>query len=777
MINVFIDARCYQDPDYAQRGIGRSTLALLRRCPAPLRAGLKFIALCDSALPLVSAEAAEVFDETRFAVRSARKRAIFFNPSPLTHPSLFTAPLLSGPATLRTAYVHDLIPYDSSEGFAGARGYVDYRRSLQELKRYDLFFTNSFYTRERLAAVLNLPLARIERCGIAPRPGFVGAEERPLDPFEAGVLAPVLRAQKPLFASIAGEAPRKNIETALAAVRILNERLRGRYRLAIAGRYGSEKRERLSALYPQEAVFVPEISDEALAVLLRRAIAVLVPSRIEGFSLPLVETIAAGGLVLASDIAAHRELVACREALFPADNAEELADRMGAIAADPALRARLIAAERRAIEGLTEEAVGERFWSRLIAEFASAPIAATALPVPAIAGAARPLFAFLSPYAPQYSGIALGCTHLLKALSEKAVVDLFTERQSAAPEHPYLRWIRSLETARNLRGYDAVVYVLGNSNFHHGEIYRLSQSERCGDYCLLGDSVMVDMQYERRGPEGAAQYAGRILGREVSAAEYRSWLARPLTLPILGQEEFLADGWRPIVYSRPTQAEMERRSGAAVRWVPHPVTASFEPQRLTARRRVEARLELGFSDDEITIVTAGVLTKVKGPVESVVALRDLADWGLRPRLVFIGPCQPALQKELEALAESYGVGGRVSFAGQLDRARYEDHILAADVGLQLRKVPFGQTSGGLADCIAGGLATVANRAMAAAIDAPSYVSTVPDLFSPLLIAEKIAETADRSRRETRSTDEERLDYVEAHSPAKMADGFLDLIDW
>jgi glycosyltransferase involved in cell wall biosynthesis len=50
------------------------------------------------------------------------------------------------------------------------------------------------------------------------------------------------------------------------------------------------------------------LSDERLRAVVAGADALCMPSRYEGFGLPLLETLAAGRPVLASDIAAHREV-------------------------------------------------------------------------------------------------------------------------------------------------------------------------------------------------------------------------------------------------------------------------------------------------------------------------------------------------------------------------------------------------------------------------------------------------------------------------------------
>ncbi len=57
-------------------------------------------------------------------------------------------------------------------------------------------------------------------------------------------------------------------------------------------------------------VVLPRADDATLAALYAGASFTLVPSRYEGFSLPVVESLACGTPVIASDIAAHRALVA-----------------------------------------------------------------------------------------------------------------------------------------------------------------------------------------------------------------------------------------------------------------------------------------------------------------------------------------------------------------------------------------------------------------------------------------------------------------------------------
>ena len=98
-----------------------------------------------------------------------------------------------------------------------------------------------------------------------------------------------------------------------------------RARLVIIGRRGRHSEnatdliDRSRVLGPS-VVEVGELDDEGLAILMRGARALLAPSLIEGFGLPIAEALALRVPVIASNIAAHREVgVDCAEYLDPLD--------------------------------------------------------------------------------------------------------------------------------------------------------------------------------------------------------------------------------------------------------------------------------------------------------------------------------------------------------------------------------------------------------------------------------------------------------------------------
>src|SRR5215469_2259535 len=105
---IVLDLRCLQDPNFANRGVGRHALLMLRHAPSNIR----IVGLTDSSLPSLPPEAHDVLAVTRangYAVSRAGipsyQPACVVMLSPMTHDPLFLARLLSNPAVLRAAVV------------------------------------------------------------------------------------------------------------------------------------------------------------------------------------------------------------------------------------------------------------------------------------------------------------------------------------------------------------------------------------------------------------------------------------------------------------------------------------------------------------------------------------------------------------------------------------------------------------------------------------------------------------------------------------------------
>jgi glycosyltransferase involved in cell wall biosynthesis len=97
-----------------------------------------------------------------------------------------------------------------------------------------------------------------------------------------------------------------------------------------------------------------------LGALYAGALAVVLPSWLEGFGLPPVEGLAAGAPAIASDLRVFREVLGGGALYVPPGDAEALAGALLSLERDPALRSRLLAAGQARIAPLTWTATARR---------------------------------------------------------------------------------------------------------------------------------------------------------------------------------------------------------------------------------------------------------------------------------------------------------------------------------------------------------------------------------------------------------------------------------
>ena len=150
--------------------------------------------------------------------------------------------------------------------------------------------------------------------------------------------------------------PRKDLPTLVAAMaRLARQRgagggALGDTRLVLAGfpgwrqggRIPTEDRDALG----ERLVEVGTVPDATLWALYRGAALFAFPSRHEGFGLPVLEAMGQGTAVLCSDIPALREVAGTAAAFAPVGDVAGWAERIQALLADDAERARLGAAGR-----------------------------------------------------------------------------------------------------------------------------------------------------------------------------------------------------------------------------------------------------------------------------------------------------------------------------------------------------------------------------------------------------------------------------------------------
>nr|WP_253203518.1 glycosyltransferase [Methylosinus sp. KRF6] len=730
---VYVDARCLQQADYRNRGIGRHFRGLLKAIPSDLRSATKLVALVDPAEPILSLSDVAIFDEVtdRFVPVD---NAILFNGAPLNNGERWRVP--PGSHVIRVGIVHDFIAHD----FPGLIRSDSLARSLLrntlELRSYDLLLPNSQTSENRQKALVSSSIASIVT-GIVVKDDFFASERREVSQYEF---------PDRFFLVAAGDNPRKNVETAIKAFGRGASTFGGAHLIIVGGYDWAAQARVRSSVGPIEAVdwsrvhFLPHVSDDTLAEGYRRAVATIVPSFIEGFSMPIVEAIASGGIVIASSCEAHRELV--EFPLFDPKSADELAELMTSSANDAAWRAKATALQKGAADRFRSEAIGDRVWPQILSFRRSAPSSADVGPrteVSARRRGDRPNILFVTPYPPEATGVGQLHAEGMPAFLERADVTVATlkaPRRAMGVRHP--RVIRPDDII--FSDYDRIFYVIGNALYHtfvHDMLL-----ERGGEV-ILHDSRLFEYYLNVRGIERTAKMAGAALGRQVGQEEVSAWEKDRRKLPTPMLDEVVEASSRLFVFTPTQQQAIRQFYGKEAILQPIPLHIGFEEALFTPRRMAAARNNVGFNSNALDICSFGSVDASKGCYEILLLLNQLRAYGCKAKLHFVGACDPNLEARMKELfIGPLGMTDLVSFHGAVKQDVYTDFLLAADLGIQFRRVGFGQPSGALTECIATGVWTIANDALVDAHRAPHYVRRVSDRLSPLSIALTILELMD-----------------------------------
>jgi glycosyltransferase involved in cell wall biosynthesis len=642
----------------------------------------------------------------------------------MTHDPSWLLSLLTDPSLFKATLFYDLIPLEEPERYlVSTLAQADFVTCVYWLRAYDCFAAISDHSGKALC----------QEAGVAPERVFVSgvAIRHSLEPLDGEAALP-RQDRRHILVTGGGDA-RKNVVCALEA-HAASPTLRAGPPLAISGNYAPSLRAEYRALYAkkggvaQNLSFLDHLSDDAFRLALREAIVTIVPSRSEGFSIPVVESSAAGTPVLVSDIGAHAELISDPSCRFDPDDPDALGHLVEEIVADEAVWARIGREQAELWTRFSVERVAANFLEGILARFGQLPAK------PAVVRGARPKLAILTPLPPAPSGVAAFSAATLTPLAEHADIISSPIRRIPTATAPSCRSHRR-QPSGVYRRFDAVVSVVGNSDHHVGAFSYLLEH---GGAAIAHDARMINFYLSLLGMERALQVAHAEGETQATPELLEHWVHNQRDLPILFLSEIVKAASPLIVHSHLTADRIQRLYGSAPRVLPFAQYRTLERRELSQNARLAARRTLGWRDEDFVVCTFGNVADDRAPDELVWATKLLRDWNVPARFSFCGRLQDPTKNRVLRLIKELGLESDVDWLDDFASQDFYDRCLvAADAAVQLRTHLFGSLSGALSDCIAAALPCVSNDHLARAIDAPVFVRRVPDYPSPLLIAEAL----------------------------------------
>jgi glycosyltransferase involved in cell wall biosynthesis len=748
---IYTDLRCLQDRDFQRRGIGYHTASLLRaRANSPF-AGCKLVGLTDPQMPDVPADLTHVVDEISSCLNPVLngEPVILLEGSPMTHDTRFTACLINHPAVVKLAVIYDFIPCDWPGYLPAVHNRIEYSAKIARLNKFDLVFPISAYSAWRLRELTGLRESSIVVTGACVRESLYEAKRH------IGFVTPPYEQAEPYFVTLGGDDRRKNTDLAIRAVKRLNLLFGKRIPLKVIGFYCDGYKADLlrQAGHEEGCGFVelyPNISDAEVVRVHAGAVAAICPSRIEGFSLPVVEAAVCECPVLASTCAAQLELITQPEALFHSEDAEQLAERLEALFVDPNLRKRLVDQQAHLASKFHASQVGARFWDAVEKGLARRHVSRSVR--------SRARVALVSPFPPDTSSAAFYAANILRSVNGNLPIDLYSDSQRPLHFDDNIYDAKPVSVAPLINGfYNASLLMLDNEP---GHARTLQLADQYGGACVLHDLRMLRSYFELHGPDRFCEFAASFLGRTIDIAEARQWVNDP-ACTLLFLDKLVRQAAPLMVHSPAQRAILKKRYGVDSQLLPSCPAMTFTGEEWETAPGA-FRSSIAADPDDFVIAVFGTVSRRRGMETAILSIDLLRSWHMPARLFFVGDDHPPAA-DINRLADQYEMAEFVHFGPRFaGMEATRSFLLGADVGLQLRDYEFGLPSPEVLNCISAGLPCVTTNDSKEAADAPAYIRSVPDFFSPLLVAEELALVWE-NKRERSSDAEARSTYLSEHN--------------
>jgi glycosyltransferase involved in cell wall biosynthesis len=646
---------------------------------------------------------------------------------------------------------------------------------LEVLRAADALLTTSTTVSRSLVSRLGIDPHKLHMVGAGADPRFAPSSSQEDAHSRAVACVPGL---EPLFVLCpSAEDTHANVEALIVAFSRLPEELRNTRQLVLSGRLPAPTADHFlrvaaAADVAARVLFAGHLPEEAVLHLYQAAELVCVPSLLEGSDIPVAQALGCGAVTIMSGRGPSRNRVAPGAQFDPFDpDAISAAIQMGLC--DEAFRetSRRHARDSRA----TWTDVANR----------TAAVYETLMSRPLRPWRRRRRLAIVSPFPPVTSGIANYSFRLveeLATLSDRAI-DCFADGLERSPEPPSAPSGLAVYDARNFQGveaatggYDEVVYVLGNSEFHAaalaslrnrhglvlahevmlGGLYRFAEGSRA--------AVPGDIEESRLRIYGPPPEEPGSLGDDPASGTNQS-------APLMAREVIgLSDRFLVTSGAAAGLARVEAGPGLAERVGVLDFATELQRSRGSSRPKIAT-----IGQDTRVLASFGIVDPIKKPHDILRSFALLAPDYLDLVLALVGPVSEELDRELQELGATLGLAGRVFITGRVDPGTYLGWLDRCELAVQLRASFQGEASAAVGDCLACGVPMVVTDLGWMGGLPDDVVVKVPVGASPEELAETCRKLLDDSPRRGGFGEKARA-YAGAHTFKDAARALVEVLD-
>jgi glycosyltransferase involved in cell wall biosynthesis len=390
----------------------------------------------------------------------------------------------------------------------------------------------------------------------------------------------------------------------------------------------------------------------------------------------------------------------------------------------------------------------------------------------------RPKLAYVSPLLPDQSGIANYSADLLPFLNKHYKIEVIVPDGVSDDE-----WVKKNCTVRSVvwfkkhcAQYERVLYHFGNSMFHSHMFDLLKNIPGIvvlHDFYLSG--VLENMDSSNLVPNIWTKALYYSHGYKAFAERFKEKNINQIINKYPISLEVIQDAVGVIAHS-------ENALKLAKDWYKNNISdweiiPLLRNTKISGSRKV-ARENLGIKKNDFVICSFGFLAPSKYSLILIEAyLKSKLIHNENCHLIFVGNNITGEygDKLISTIAKS-GYSKRIKITGWIDNKIYKSYLLASDLGVQLRTLSRGETSGAILDCLNYGIPSIinANGSMA---EIPDHITLkLPNEFSERQLIEALEKMHDDVKFRTQLGINARNFILDFHDPIKCANRYAISIE-